>query len=123
MDQDSPNPVGFREGILRESFAGIKFEEAVGLVGILYEYRIIFSETLRRLFSEHNARIDLEPLEPQAASILVGNIFGMDCDRLFLAFRDDWAKLKHSQRVMGLVATIQSHKYVQRLERWPYGVA
>ncbi len=117
MDQDSPNPVGFRESILRESFGKIGFEEAVELVGILFEHRIVFSKTFRNLFPTHNAQIDLEPLEPQAASILVGNIFGMDCDRLFLAFRDDWATLKHAQRVMELVASIQSHKYVARLER------
>jgi len=119
MDEDSPTPVGFRESILRESFAEIGFEEAVGLVGILFEYRIIFCKELRNLFSDQSARIDLEPLDPQAACILVGRIFRMDCDRLFLAFREDWARLKCSSQVMGLFASIQSHKYVDRLERWP----
>jgi hypothetical protein len=119
MDQDSPNPVGFRESILRESFDKIGFEEAVGLVGILFEHRIVFADKVRGLFTERNVRLDLEPLEPQAASILVGNIFGMDCDQLFLEFTRNWGILKHSPMVKGLIASIQSHKHVKRLDWWP----
>ena len=83
MNEDSPNTVGFPRPFFSESFTGIGFNEAVGIVGILYEYRIVFSDRLHRLFPEQNVNTDLEPLEPQAASRLVGDIFGMDCDRLF----------------------------------------
>jgi hypothetical protein len=119
MDQDSANPAGFRETILRESFGEIGFEEAVGLVGVLFEHRIVFSDKVRGLFTERNVRLDLEALEPQAASILVGNIFGMDCDKLYLEFRRNWGKLKHSSMVKGLIGSIQSHKHVKRLDWWP----
>jgi hypothetical protein len=62
--------------------------------------------------------VNLEPLEPQAAALLIGALFGMDCDKLFLAFTRDWHRLKDSPRANELIARIQLHEYVDRLELW-----
>jgi len=115
---EEPKPVGFRESILKDVFGQLGFEEAVSLVGVLSQYRIVFSRTFRNLLRDQTVKIDLEPLEPQAAASLVADLFGLDCDKLFLEYWARWHTLKYSPNTNELVAGIQSHKYVDRLELW-----
>ena len=87
MSDDPASTGTFRESILRTVFDKIDFNEAVNLVGILFEHRIVFSKRFWSLLRNHTARIPLDPLEPQAACRLVGHLFDFDCDALFLSFQ------------------------------------
>ena len=108
----------FREAILRETLAKAEAHEAVALVGILYEYRIALSKKLRRSLPLHEAALHLDPLEPQSAAELVARIYEIAEDRLFLAFHRQWAAMRDTPMVLGLVAGMQSHQHVERLEPW-----
>jgi hypothetical protein len=108
----------FRETILRGTLAKPGSREAVALVGILYEYRIVLSRTPGRSRPLHEAALHLDPLEPQAAAELVARVYGMDEDRLFLAFHRQWTAMRGTPMVLGLVAGMESHPYVDRLEPW-----
>jgi len=113
---DESHPL--RETILRETLAKPGSQEAVALVGILYENRIVLSKTLRRSLPRHPAAMHLDPLEPQSAAELVARVYGMDEDDLFLAFHRQWAAMRDTPMVLGLVAGMQSHQHVNRLEPW-----
>lgn len=118
MSEEPSNAPGFSKTILKEVFGEIGFEEAVSLVGILYEYRIVFSKAVSVICQNPATVFSLKPLMSQTAAILVGDLFGMDCDKLCLAFTRDWRKLKDSPRVKELIASIKGHEYVDRLERF-----
>jgi hypothetical protein len=118
MCEDQLDPRGLRERILTSLFEKIDAEDAVALVGILFEYRIVLSRKFWSLLRQHSVEIPLEPLEPQAASILVAGLFHMDCDALFISFEKNWSKLKDSPRTAALKARIESHELVGQLEPW-----
>ena len=118
MPENDPESGGLRERILGSLFDKVSEDEAAALVGILFEYRIVLSRTFWSLLRRHSVSVPLEPLDPQAASILVGSLFGMDCDELFLAFQRKWSELRNSPRARSLVAAIQLHEFVERLEPW-----
>jgi hypothetical protein len=118
MAEEAARPAGFRESILKEVFGDLGFEEAVGLVGVLCQYRILFSRTFKTLLQDQKVNVDLVPLEPQAAANLVADLFGLDCDKLFLEYWARWHRLKDAPNTKELIAGIQSHRYVDRLEPW-----
>jgi hypothetical protein len=118
MADESPRPYEFREQILRDVFEQLDFDEGVHLVGILFEYRIVFSRTFSTLIRDQTVRLTLDPLEPQESSALVGSLFGFDCDDLFVAFERKWGRLKCGPRVQEFVARIRSHQYVEQVEKW-----
>ena len=89
-----------------------------GVVGILFEYRIIISKSFSTFLEDHEVTFEINPLEPQEASSLVAELFGMDCDKLFLDFERRWSALKSSPTVINVRASIEAHEYVDRLERW-----
>ncbi|MHC4402391.1 MAG: hypothetical protein ACYTG0_22220 [Planctomycetota bacterium] len=109
---------GLLQRILTSVFEQVTSEEAVALVGILYEYRIVLSKEFWSLLRKHSWRFPLEPLEPQAASVLVADLFNMDCDALFMSFHKRWSALKGSPVAKGVIARIKSHELVERLEAW-----
>jgi hypothetical protein len=47
----------------------------------------------------------------------VADVFGLDCDALFLQFQREWAGLKHSIVAKKIRAMIASHASVERLVR------
>jgi hypothetical protein len=110
---------GVRARILRAAFPRLDFDGAVALVGILFEYRIVFSRRSWSLLRQHGLNIPLERLEPQEAAIVVGQLYSMDCDALYCAFEKRWAQLKPSPFFREMVARIESHEPVGRLEQWP----
>ncbi len=121
MADESAKHGGLRESILKEVFGTLGFEESVALVGVLSHYRIVFSRTFRTLLRDQQVNIDLKPLEPQAAATLLGQLFAQDCDKLFLEYWAHWHRLKDAPNTRELIAAIQSHRYVDRLEPWRVG--
>jgi hypothetical protein len=116
-----PDLTGFRASILRDTSPSPSFDDAVALVGLLYEHRLVFSRKLWSLLQQHQryeSADGLEPLEPQAAAIFVADLYALDCDALFLAFRRDWSRIKSSPRFQAYVAIIEMHDYVDRVEKW-----
>ena len=118
MSDDSSSSGTFRESILRDVFDKIDFDEAVNLVGVLFEHRIVFSKSFWSLLKNQTVRIPLDPLEAQDACILVGRLFDFDCDTLFLSFQREWSRARRSPEVKQMLAKIQTHLYVERLEEW-----
>jgi hypothetical protein len=118
MCEDEQDPHALRKRVLTSLFEKIDEEDAVALVGILFEYRIVLSREFWSLLRHHSVKIPLEPLEPQEASALVGRLFHMDCDALFMSFDKNWSKLRHSARAAALKARIESHELVGQLEAW-----
>lgn len=113
MSGDSPSCSTLRETIIRDQFAHVDFETDVLMVGVLFEYQFLISRTFPSPVN-HKVSVSLEPLDPQEAAVLVGHLFGFDCDRLFLAFDHDWSRLKRRSSVSQIVATLES----ECLERW-----
>jgi hypothetical protein len=107
-----------RERILRATFDAPSFEEAVRLVGIPFEQRIVLSKEFWALLGPQTVRPPLEPLEPQEGSRLVGELFGFDCDALFLAFQQNWSTIKNDPLARTLVGRIEAHTYVEHVEPW-----
>lgn len=115
-DQEESNDL--RTSILKDVFHNLDENDAVALVGILFEYRILISKKFSTLIKQHNTTFTLEPLEPSEAASIVANLFGQDCDRVFLAFQERWHDLRKAPRTKGLVADIASHDLVDQLEEW-----
>jgi hypothetical protein len=119
MAEDEQGAQDLRAQILASVFGKVEAEDAVALVGILFEYRFFLSkECWALLRGSQKISIPLEPLEPTAASDLVAEVFGLDCDALFISFHRNWRALKGSSEVKGLVARIESHEHVDHLEPW-----
>ena len=118
MCEDEQDAHAVRKRILTSLFEKIDEEDAVALVGILFEYRIVLSREFWSLLRQHSVKIPLEPLEPQEASVLVGRLFHMDCDALFVSFDKKWSRLRDSARTKALKARIESHELVGQLEPW-----
>jgi hypothetical protein len=121
MSEEPPNVPKVPKTILKQVFGEVSFEEAVVLVGILYEYRIVFSKAVSTICHDPTCTFSLKPLEPQAAARLMGELYSMDCDELFFTFVRDWGKLKGLPMVRSLLDLIQGHEYVSRLERFWWG--
>jgi hypothetical protein len=109
-------PKGLRERILKDTFSHIDQSDGVVLVGILFDYRLVLSKRISSMVQQYSKTFDLDPLEPQSAAELVGELYGLDADELFLAFHNDWAAIRNSQTVKRLVVDIQSHRCVERIE-------
>ncbi|HUT88662.1 MAG TPA: hypothetical protein VMY37_04150 [Thermoguttaceae bacterium] len=118
MCEDEQDPHALRKRILTSLFEKIDEKDAVALVGILFEYRIVLSLAFWSLLRHHSRRIPLEPLEPQEACSFVARLFHMDCDALFTSFDKDWSQLRNSPRTAALKSRIESHELVARLEPW-----
>ena len=118
MSEEVPSRAAIRARILGDVFSRLNFDEATALVGILFEYRIVFSRQFWTLLRQQEIRINLEPLEPQAAAIYVADVFSQDCDRLYLAYYRQWAALRDTPRVKELIDRIEAHEFVDHLERW-----
>ena len=112
------SPGTIRERMLHETLDAPSFEEAVRLVGILFAQRIVLSKEFWALLGPQTVRPPVEPLEPQEGSRLVGELFGFDCDALFLAFRKNWSAGRNDPLARGLVGRIEAHTYVEHLEPW-----
>ncbi len=102
--------------ILRETVPKLNPDDAVTLVGILFEYRFWISPKASTLLKQRPASWSLEPLEPTEAALVVAQLYGVDCDELFLLFHRNWSTLRLSPRVKGLIAAIESHEWVDHLE-------
>ena len=118
MSDDPRFPDTMPTSVLREVFERIDFDAAVKLVGILFENRIVFSKRFEGLLKDQTVRMSLDPLEPQDACLFVGQLFGFDCDALFLSFRRKWSSLRRSLAVKVMVRRIQAHDDVEQLEKW-----
>jgi hypothetical protein len=118
MCEDEQDPHGLRKRVLTSVFEKIDEEDAVALVGVLFEYRIVLSREFWSLLRQHSVKIPLEPLEPQEACLLVALLFHMDCDALFVSFHKNWSTLRHSATAAAIKARIESHELVGRLETW-----
>jgi len=95
-EQDESNTL--RTSILKEVFHNLKENDAVALVGILFEYRVLISKKLSTFIKQHNTTFTLEPLEPSEAASIVADLFGQDCDRVFLGFQQRWQDLRNTPR-------------------------
>ncbi len=119
MSKNEHGSAGARVRILKDLFHHVSREQACALVGILFENRIVLTaETWNPTSCTKQRRtIELQPLDPQAASILVADVFDLDCDRLFLHFQRDWVSLKDSVVAKESKAAIGSHQLVAHLEQ------
>jgi len=118
MCEDWQDPHALRKRILTRLFDRMDEKDAVAIVGILFEYRIVLSREFWSLLRHHSRKIPLEPLDPQEASSLVARLFHMDCDVLFTSFHREWSQLRNSPRTTSLRSRIESHELVARLEPW-----
>ncbi len=114
-DRTSPD---IRGRIVTSLFETIEPDDAVAMAGIMFEYRIVLSRQYWALLGRPRAAFPLEPLEPTEACTFVADLYHMDCDELFRSFHKKWSTLKDSPRVKALVSRIESHAFVDRLERW-----
>jgi hypothetical protein len=107
-----------RSKILKDTFPRVSPVQACALVGVLFERRFVLAVEIENptLNRKTMHEVVLEPLEPQAASLLVATAFGLDCDELFVQFQRRWGVLKDSVETKGIVAQLQSHRWVERLE-------
>ena len=121
MFEEVPDPTSIRSRILRKVFPRLDFDDATTLVGILFEYRIVFSRQFWTLLRPQKIKVDLDPFEPQAAAVFVADVFSHDCDRLYVAYHRRWAALRDTPRVKGLIAKIEAHEFVDHLQRWAPG--
>ena len=61
--------------------------------------------------------VELPPLDPQAASIVVADVFNFDCDRLFSRFQENWGSLEDTVITGNLKTAIRLHELVHQLQR------
>ncbi len=110
---------GVRAQILKDRFQRVSLQQACALVGILFEDDFIISVEIKNPTAGKSRRetVRLQAVDPQAASILVADVFGLDCDALFLQFQQEWARLKGSMFAKKIRARIESHSSVERLVR------
>lgn len=108
--------ITLRTSILKDVFHNLDKNDAVALVGILFEYRVRISKKFSTFIKQHNTTFTLEPLEPSEAASIVANLFGLDCDRVFLEFQQGWHDMRKSPRTKGLIADIALHDLVDQLE-------
>jgi hypothetical protein len=87
--------------LILDIFPTVTFDEAVLLVGLFFEFDFAFEDRA--------PQVRLRPLEPQLASTIVADIYGLDCDRLFQEFFRRWAKLRVSDQAKGLRDRIMAH--------------
>jgi hypothetical protein len=108
-----------RTKILKDAFPRVSATQACALVGVLFERRFILAVEIENptLHRKTKHEFVLEPLEPPAASLLVATAIGLDCDELFLQFQRRWGALRDSVETKGILAQLQSHPWVERLER------
>ncbi len=118
MSEEMPSRTAIRARILGDVFSELDFDEATALVGIVFEYRIVFSRQFWTSLGQQEIGINLDPLEPQAAAVYVADVFSQDCDRIYLAYYRQWAALRNTPRVKELIGRIEAHEFVDRLERW-----
>jgi len=123
LSNQSQNPAAARTKILRETFPQITLDQAAALVGILFEYRFVLSPDMGNPQTESLGRqmVELLPLDPQAASIVVANAFELDHDQILSHFQENWGTLKHSIVYKGVIADLRSHVAVSELiehTRW-----
>ena len=76
MPDKEHDATGARGQILKDSFRRVTMEEATILVGILFANRFVLrAETWNPTTHKQQARlVEVQPLDPQAASILVGDV-------------------------------------------------
>lgn len=105
--------------ILREAFVDISDDQAACLVGILFEFRFVLSiETWNPTTQvKLHKLVNLAPLEPQVAAVLVGDTFQLDCDDVYQRFMARWSEIRHSPMTASLSRQIRFHPTVARLER------
>jgi hypothetical protein len=118
MPKNEHEPIGVRVHILKDMLPDVTIDQATALVGLLFENQIVLAVETWNPSSQTKQRrvIELQPLDPQAASVLVADAFEFDCDQLVLRFQQDWVTLKRSVIAKELKAAIQSHKSVDRIE-------
>ena len=123
LSNPSQNPAAARTRILSETFSQVTLDQAAALVGILFEYRFVLSPDMGNSQTDLFGResVELLPLDPQAASIVVADAFELEHDQILSHFQENWATLKHSIVYKGLVADLRSHAAVSELvehTRW-----
>jgi len=106
-----------RRRILRDTFSQVDRSLGVALVGILFDFRIELSPHASNMTKHHGDVFTLEPLDPQAAAELVGDMYGIDPDQLYLAFQQQWTDVRKSPPVSHAVAKIAAHELVEELEQ------
>jgi hypothetical protein len=105
--------------IVADCVTTVSFDEAVSLVGILFDFKIKLSDELRAmaLRAEMVELDDVGPLEPHASAILIGKLFHLDCDALYRQFHQCWRQMKKSPTVEHVKAVLESHSHVGKLVR------
>ena len=108
------------EQIVSESFNELNHDEAVALVGLLANFKIVFSRQLR----EHACNavswepLDILPLELDEAVRLVAFHAHLDQTALKKAAFENWTLIKESPLVIRLRHAIEAHRFVERLVPW-----
>lgn len=87
--------------LILDVFPTLTFDEAVVLVGLFHEFDFDFAD--------RTPQVRLRPLEPQLAAAIVGDLYGLDCDRLFQEFFRQWAKLRASEQTKILLNRLTAH--------------
>ena len=107
--------------LVSESLSTATFDEAVSLVGILSTYSIRPSDEIQAmaLKAENLELNNLGPLEPQFAAILIGKLYGLDCDSLYREFHRHWREIKDSSVTESVKKKLECHRLVGKLVRLP----
>lgn len=108
------------EQIVSETFDTLSIDEAIALVGILYDFKIKFSDELRTLAQKVEGwePQGIRPFDIQAAATWVADQFQLDQDKLIRGFHSRWSAMKVSETSQRVKEAIESHRFVSCLE--PY---
>jgi hypothetical protein len=108
-----------REHILEAVFPGPSADEAVAMVGLLFDYRVVFSEELQHLTEkvEGEALISMHPYDAPTSASCVAKLFGLDADELLCGFQKSWRHVKESEVFCRVRRAFEGHRFVGRLEQ------
>lgn len=104
MPQHSSSHYGLNR-ILRETFDELNLFESSRLVGVLYEFQILFLDATRVL----------PALEPAEAAGLIADLYNQNTRRLLQRFQDNWSTMKRSPATSAMIEALKTHDLVDEM--------
>ncbi len=103
--------------IVGESFGDLTFDQSVALLGVLNEYRIDYSATLRSIIARARgwAAKSKTPLTVQAATALVSRLFDFDAKLLLTTYGRSWRNVRGGSTMAGIKQRLEKHRFVGQL--------
>jgi len=105
--------------VLRETFEELDEDRAVALVGVLDDYRILYSDRLREAVEpvEGMAPRIAASLPVERSSEVIARLYGHDQEVLIRRYRETWTDPRLSMLVLELLALLEGHRFVGKMVR------